>query len=170
MSAVGNSAEHHVGAGRHVGLAAADRLVETAADRRHGVGARDDDEIRVAARVAGGPDFAGRLFDWDHLLAGDVAAALGADLVFDVDRGDTRRLEILHRADDVDRVAVAGVGVGHHRNVDRARDVAGVGGHFGLGDEADVGQPQQGQRDVVAAHVGEFEAGFFRQSSRAAAS
>ena len=150
----------HVGTGLCIGLGAADRFIESAANGGHRVGARDNDEIRIAPRVAGGADLAGRLFECDYLLAGDMAAALRTDLVFDVYGGDAGVFKIAHRAHDVDGVAVTGIGIGDDRNVYGTRDVAGVGGHFLAGDETDVGQPKQRQRNVIAAHVDELEAGF----------
>ena len=136
--------ENHVGARRRISLGASDRFIKAATDRSHCIGACNDDEIRIASCVTGGADLAGGLFERDHLLASDVAAAFRADLVFDVDGGDTGVFKIAHGAHDVNGIAVAGIGVRDHRDADRARDVAGVGRHLLAGDEADIGQTEQG--------------------------
>ena len=56
-------------------------------------------------------------------MAAQVAAALGRDLVLDVQRGHASRLVRLHRAPHAERVAIAGVGVGDDRQVDLLDDV-----------------------------------------------
>ena len=48
-----------------------------------------------------------------------MAAFLGRNLVFEVKAGDPRLLVFAHRADHVERVAVAGIGVGDDRDPDR---------------------------------------------------
>ena len=71
---------------------------------------------RRAARLDRGAHLLDHLARVDHVLAVHVAAALGRDLVLDVQRGDPGRLVLAHRAHDVERVAVAVVGVGDQRH------------------------------------------------------
>ena len=66
----------------------------------------------------------------DQQLAAHVPALLGHHLVLELDPGDAGLLVELHGADDVDRVAVAGVGVGDDRHVDGGDDPAGVVDHL----------------------------------------
>ena len=58
------------------------------------------------------------LLGGDHLLARDVPALLGRHLVLDVEPRHARLLVFAHRAHHVEHVAVAGVGVGDHRQRD----------------------------------------------------
>src|SRR5207249_7356945 len=134
--------EREVGAGGQVGVGAPDRLVERAAVRTAGVGARDEDEvgIELAAHRVGGAILAHRLLQRDHATPGHVAAALGDRLVLDVDAGHARADVLAHRAYHVDGVAVPVVGVGDHRRAHRAGDVARVQVHLGHRRQAGVGQ------------------------------
>ena len=80
-----------------------------------GVGAGHEDELVVGAGVDGGLDAVDHLFGWNEFFAGAVAAALGADLVFDVHGGGAG---LDHRADgagDVEGAAPAGVDVDEQR-------------------------------------------------------
>jgi hypothetical protein len=70
-----------------------------------------------------------------------VPALLGHHLVLELDAGDPGLLVELHGADDVERVAVAGVGVGDDRDVDGGGDPAGVVHHLRTGEQPDVGRP-----------------------------
>jgi hypothetical protein len=45
-----------------------------------------------------------------------VAATLRPFLIFDLNGADARALELAHGAENIDRPAIAGVGVGDHRN------------------------------------------------------
>ena len=78
------------------------------------VGACDEHEVRIeiAADLVGRTVLAHRLLQGDHLPARHVAAALGNDLVLDVDAGHAGLDVLPHGADDVDRVAVPVVRVG----------------------------------------------------------
>src|SRR5436190_17118225 len=87
--------------------AALDRLVE--AERLAGVRAGDDEEVAIAAGLGGGADLGRVLLGRDHLLALEVTALLGPDLILEEYAGRTRVLEVADRANHVDRVAVAGV-------------------------------------------------------------
>ena len=106
--------EQRVGARLAVAPRALERAVE-ALDRAR-VGAGDDQQLAVAARLDRGAHLLDHLGRVDHLLALHVAAALRRDLVLDVQRGDAGRGVLAHRAHDVERVAVAVVGVGDQRH------------------------------------------------------
>ena len=95
-----------------------------------------------------------RRVEVDDLLAVEVAAALGVDLVLDVEAGEPRVLHRLHGAGDVHRLAEARVGVDERRQVGHPRDLPGPGRDLGQRREADVGQSEvggdDGARDVDA--------------------
>jgi hypothetical protein len=61
------------------------------------------------------------------LLAFEMAAFLGKLLVLDVNPGNAAALEFAHRAEDVELVAVAGVGIGDDRQLDGGGDAPGIG-------------------------------------------
>jgi hypothetical protein len=105
--------ESDVGPGFAVGGGALERSGE--AFRRNGVGARDDQKVVVAARVDGRLDLPHHLCGRDHLLAREMAAALGKDLVLDLQRIGAGALEQLHRAYHVHGIAEAGIGIDHER-------------------------------------------------------
>ena len=63
----------------------------------------------VAARI-----FSCHLGAGDDLLILHMAALFGHDLIFDVNGGDASALVLLHGADHVERIAVAGVGIGNY--------------------------------------------------------
>ena len=132
---------------------------ETAAHRAEGVGAGDDDEVRVQPipRVDGRPILSDGLILADDHLTRDVTAALGEDLVLDVDAGHAAAHVLLHRPDRRERVAVAVVGVGDDGNLDGAGDHGADAGDLGLGEEAHVG-PAVGQGHRIAAQVDGLDA------------
>ena len=87
-----------------------------------------------------------------------MAAFLREDLVLDVHGGDAAPFVFAHRAHHVELVAVAGVGIGDHRQADRARDPAGVVDHLGHAWQAVVGIAER-RRGAGAGHVDGSEAG-----------
>ena len=119
--------EQQVRAGFGVEVEAPDRFGE--AVRRQHVGARLDDEIGIDARVRRGADLLHHLLGGDHFLALQVAAALRPHLVLEHQAGHARALERAHRVMHVDRIAVAGVGVGEQQEI-RARAIARAAATF----------------------------------------
>ena len=115
------------------------------------------------ARLDGGPQLADHLVGADQQLAAHVPALLGHDLVLELDPGDAGLLVELHGADDVDRVAVAGVGVGDDRDVDGGDDPAGVVDHLRARQQTHVGAADQRGRRPEAGHVDRVEAGLLDQ-------
>ncbi len=74
-------------------------------------------------------DFTDHLAERDHLLTLVVPAFFRRHLVLDVEGGDPGLFVFPDRADHVERVAVAGVGIGDHRDshrLDRQPDKAHV--------------------------------------------
>ena len=114
--------EDRVGAGVDERLGAVDGGGQAldAAD----VGARHDQEVRVAAGLDGRADALERRGLVDDRLAVEVAAALRVDLVLEVQARDAGVLEHLHGARHVHRLAESGVGVDQGRQVGDAGDLA----------------------------------------------
>ena len=97
----------------------------------------------VAARIL--PTISARR---DHALVGEMAAALGKGLVLDLDRGGARALEQPDRPLDVQRIAVAGVGVDDDRRRHALADMGERIGDLAHRDEADVGPAEPGIGDA----------------------
>ena len=151
-----------IGAGFEIGVDPVDRGVEPL-DRAR-VGAGDDHHVGVAAGVDRGLDLADHLGFGDDLLAFVMAAFLGRDLVLDVEPSDPRLLVFAHGADDVDRVAVAGIGVGDDRDADRLHGEADEVHVLDHGQQAEIGIAA-GARKPAAGQVDRLEPG--RSTSRA---
>ena len=100
----------------------------------------------------------------NDLLPFHVTALLGCHLILDVDAGDPRPLVLLHGADDVERVAVAGVGVGDDRQFAGGDDPGGVVDHLAHREQADVGPPEQRRRRPEPGHVHRREPRLFHQA------
>ena len=107
---------------------AGDRFVET--DDGERIGAGDDEEIGVAAGIDGGADLVDVLLALDHALAAHVAALLRPLLIFEEAAGGAGVDQLADGADDVERIAVAGVGVDDDRNLDAAADPRGRARRF----------------------------------------
>ena len=85
-----------------------------------------------------------------------MAAALGADLVFDLDGGDAAHLVFAHRAGRVEFVAVSGVAVRDHRDIDGPGQDAGRFRHLRQGQQPVVGVAVR-RRHARAGHVHRVE-------------
>jgi hypothetical protein len=160
--------EHHVGAGVRVRAAALHGLFHApAGDQRLGAG--DDVEVLVLARVEAGLDLAGVLLDRGQLAldAGVEGAALGEDVVLDADRGDALALVAAHHVDDVDRVAVPVVAVGDDRDLDGVDHPGGGPQLVGHREDVRVGHAV-GRGDLEAAGPDGVEAGLLDQLGREA--
>ena len=70
----------------------------------------------------------------------------GQDGVLDGEGADADGLELLDRAHDVERVAVAVIGIDHHRQIGCPGDAAGLLDEFAQGEQHDVGRAQHGER------------------------
>jgi hypothetical protein len=87
-----------------------------------------------------------------------TVAVLGPDLILEEDAGGARVLEVADRAQDIDGVAVARVGVDYHRRRGHAADGAGGVDHLGLGQEAKVGLAEPRRAHGVAGDEHDVEA------------
>ena len=147
--------EQHVDAGLDITLGAFKRPVETLDGDR--IGAADDEKVVAAARIGGGLDLAHHLARRDQGLAVQVAAAFWHGLVFELYGRGPGPLEQPHCANDVERVAEAGIAVDHQRYVvvllDRTHDLRDLV----HADEADVRPADLRERHGCARKVGERE-------------
>ena len=111
---------------------------------RRGIGARDDDEIRITPCGHRSFNLARMFRHRNHRpRAGHVAATLGHHLIFDVNARHTRRLKLTHGVRDVDGIAVAGVGITQQRNVYARRRAMRMRRKQREIDQAHVRAPQQ---------------------------
>ena len=132
--------EAHVGTGFRVAIRPLDRGVEPL--HRPRVGAGDDHELGITAGVGRlGEPVEHRRHGHD-LLAREVSAALGIELVFEQDAGGACRLEGPHRPGHGRPGAVPRVAVGDQRNQDAVGDAPDALGHLAGRDESQVGHPQ----------------------------
>ena len=150
--------EQHVDAHGLVGLQPRDGVFDAGdADR---AGAADDDEARVLTPGQRRAHLADALLDRKELPL--VAAERGRQQrVLDGQRRDARGLQLLDRALDAHRIAVAVVGVDAERQRAGAVDAVGLLREFGQRQHADVGRGDHAERTDRArehhrleAHVG----------------
>ena len=99
-----------------------------------------------------------------------MAAALGKLLVLELDRAGAGALEQPHGALDVERVAVAGVGVDDQMGVDAVADQRDGVDDLAHGDEADVGAAEPRVGDRRAGDIERLEARPARRTSAVSAS
>jgi hypothetical protein len=92
-----------------------------------------------------------------------VPAPLRHHLILEVNRADPGGLVFTHGPDHVDRVTVAGVGVGDHRDVDRLRDPVRVVDHLRKRHQADVGAAKPRGGAAEPGHVRGRESGLLDQ-------
>ena len=147
--------KNHVRARGFVRPPAIQRRVEAFDGER--IGARDDDEIVVAARVTGRLDFVAHLGRRHQRFAAQVAAALGRLLVFEVDAGDTGFFIGDHCALHIQRVAIAGVGIRNYRQPAGVDDASGVVDHFRQREQTDIRHAETHRRGAAAGHVNRIE-------------
>ena len=86
-----------------------------------------------------------------------MSAALGKILILKLDRIGAGALEKPHRALDIERIAVAGVGVDDEMRADPIADQRDGLHHFAHADEADIGPPQPRMRDAGAGNIKRFK-------------
>jgi hypothetical protein len=122
------------------------------------VGAGDDEQVGVAARVHRRAHLAHHLARVHHGLAGEVAAALGAGLVLQLHGVGAGALQRAHGVRHVDRIAEAGVGIHDQRQPHRVAQRRGGLRHLGKADEAEVRQAVELVGEARAAQVDGLEA------------
>ena len=74
------------------------------------------------------------------LLALKEPAFFRKNLVFEMNGGHAGGLIFPHRALHIQGIAIAGIGIADNRNVHGVGDIAGVGGHFGHGQQPHIGE------------------------------
>ena len=156
--------EDEVGAGVGVRVAAGDRVVEPGHLER--IRPRDDQRLVRASSRDGRAHLDHHLRCRDHLLPLHVPAALGRDLILDLDCVGAGRLELARRQPDARLGAVAGVGVDDDRQVRRGAHAADALDDLGAADEPDVGQAEVVCGERVAAVVERLDAGALRDPRR----
>lgn len=122
------------------------------------IGARDHDDVaKLFARGQRGLKPGLGLGDGHHPHAGQLAAAFGRDLVFEM-QGSNPGLDVIgHGTANVKWPAIAGIGIGNHRNPGHTAHRAGMLGHFGLGHEAKIGHADPACRRAKPGHVDRLE-------------
>src|SRR5690606_8468491 len=131
---------------------------------RDGVGAGNQEEVRIGLRVGGGLHPVHHLALRHDLLAGPVPAALGSHLVLDMAGGGPGLDQRLDGALDVERAgAKAGIDVHQQRQVTHVGDAAGVDEHILERVDAQVRHAQRAGRDAAAREVDRTEAGALGQ-------
>ena len=123
----------------------------------------DDHEVVVVPSVDGGVQFLHLLLGGNDALSLEVAALLRPLLVLEDDAGDARADALAHRADDVERVAVAGVHIGHERHVDGGDDRAHAIEHLGGREQAVVGGAEGGGGEAESGREDGIEAGLLSE-------
>ena len=105
-----------------------------------GVGAGEDDEVRVRLGLDRRLDFSHHFGSRNHFLVGEVPAAFGHHLVL---QDDTRGACGLERPDgmlNVVQIAMSGVSIADHGNPHtRSHSPEGVG-HLAQGQETEIGE------------------------------
>ncbi len=138
-----------------VGPGSCERVLR--AGDRHGAGAPDDRQARIAPGREGGLHFAHALVERQQPDRAARAESPGQDGVFDGERRNASGLELLHRAHDVERIAVAVVRVHQQRQLAGAADAMRLLGEFGEGDQGQVRRAQHHQGGDRAGEHAEFE-------------
>ncbi len=141
----------HVGTGFDAGLGALDGGLH--AFHRQRIGARHDDETRVAARIHRGLDAVHHLALADDGLVGAVAAALLHHLVLDVEAGCTGLRDLARGARDVECAAPAGIDVHQQRQVARGGDAARVLANVMQRGDAEIGNAERGGSHAAAGKI-----------------
>ena len=140
----------HVDAGRKIGLAAAQHLVDAAADGGARIGARQDDDVGIELVAHGDrrPQLADGFLRRDDLQALGEAAALRKDLVLDEEACDAGVDQLADRARRVKDIAEAGLAIGEDRDRHGPADVARIVDHLGHGHQAGIGQAEDMRRGL----------------------
>ena len=124
-----------------------------------GVGARDDERLRLPPRVGRRMDLANHLMHRHDALALEMPAPLGKRLVLELDRSRSRPLEQPHCPLHVESVAVTGVGVDNNRRLDAFANLGERVGDFARRHKADVGAAEPGVGDCRAGEIERLEPG-----------
>ncbi len=137
LQRAGRLDETGVGAGPAGLLDAGDRLVQPFDGQ--GVGPGDDEEVPLGAGFHGRADLLHVLLPRHDPLAPHVPAPLGPDLILEEAAGRAGRDQLSDRAVDVQRIAVAGVGVDDDRDRHAHGDPPRPLDHLGLREQPQIG-------------------------------
>ena len=121
---------------------------------------------RERARIDRRLDLADHFLRRDQRLVVEMAAALGEVLVLELDGVGAGALEQTHGALDIERIAVAGVGVDDEMRADAVADQRQRLDHLAHADEADVGPAEPRVGDGRAGDVERLEAGLLGDQRR----
>ena len=97
-----------------------------------------------------------------------MAATLGKILIFDLDRLRARLLEQPHRARDIERIAIAGIGIDNEIGIDAIADQRDRINDFGETDQADIRPPEPRIGDGRAGNIERMKPGLCRDQRRRA--
>ena len=141
-------------AGFLIGDGALDHLLHA---EHAGMGAGDDGQRRID------PSFQRRAELADALVDADQVGGLAPELrrqqgVFQGQRRDAGTLQLHHRAHHVERIAVAVIGIGDHRQTRHPADATGLFDEFTEGDQGKIWRSQHLQRRHRAAKDADLEA------------
>ena len=154
--------EDHIRAGGDIGGTALERGRQSFSGQ--GVRASHDDEVRVGPGIDGGLDAIDHLLRRNQFLAGPVAAAFAAYLVFDVHGGSPGALHGADGAGDVEGASPAGVDIDQQRQVGDLGDAAHVDQHIFHGADAEVGHAERVGGHSTAGEVERAKAGGLRHA------
>jgi hypothetical protein len=138
-----------------VHLAAPQRLIE--AERGARIGARHDEEIRVAPAFHGDRDLARHVLRRNHAPARRVPTFLREFLVLELDARGPRCLIAANRLAYIEKAAVTGVAVGDQGRLGHARHGGHAAEHVGVGGEPGIWQTKRGRHSTIACHIEKFE-------------
>ena len=127
------------------------------------VGPGHDEEIPTSAGIRRGPNLLRLLVHWNDPFALHVSATLGPDLILQEHAGRAGVNELVHRADDVEGIAIPRVRVDDDGNAHRAADPFRDRDHFGLGEVPEVRHAELSGRHAVARDKRQREAGLLHQ-------
>ena len=150
VSDVGRLDKDHVGAGLDIGGGTVERSFKPL--HRNRVGAGDDDEIGIVQGVAHGLELRHHLSGRHDALVVIVAAFLREGLVFQMEGGNARALEGARGGLRIERIAIAGVGIGDDRHIDDIHHRGESFDNVADRDQAEVRHPG-GSGDGAAAGI-----------------
>ena len=148
LPSAGRFHEDHVRPGGDVGSRPLEGAFQTL--HRQRVGAGHQHQVGVLTRHGRRYELLHHLLDGDHTLPGEVPTALGGDLILQRHGRHPRALHVAHRAQHVEVVAIAGVRVGNHRDLNRLGDISRHAHDLGHGGQSDVRHAQHGVGDAGA--------------------
>jgi hypothetical protein len=125
----------------------------------------NDDEVGIPPGVDRRMDLADHLGGADDLLSLVMAAFLRAHLILDVECRDPGFLVFADSADHVDRIAIAGIGIGDDRDADRLDRQSDKANILGQGQQSEIGIAV-GPRIAAAGQINRCEPGLLDEPRR----